>query len=68
MGPLSFLLMRKCLLFFFFLPAVACMPNYFLLHPLVPAPGIYRESGFSDQGWGTKTASPRARPAAALSF
>ena len=42
--------MRKCLRFFFFLPAVARMPNYFLLHPLAPAPGIYRESGFFDQG------------------
>ena len=26
------------------------MPNYFLLHPLESAPGIYRESGFFDHG------------------
>ena len=39
MGRMFFLLMRKCLLVVFFLPAVACRPNYFLNYPLGPAPG-----------------------------
>ncbi len=36
------------------LPAIlflaGCQPNYFLLHPLVPVPEIYRESEFFDRG------------------
>jgi len=27
-----------------------CQPNYFLLHPVEPVPGIYRESEFFDRG------------------
>ncbi len=46
-GFLSFLRLAG-LLSLFGIPA--CAPNYFLLHPLDPAPGIYRESGFFDQG------------------
>jgi len=35
--------------FLFFFPA-GCQPNYFLLHPLEPVPGVYRENGFFDRG------------------
>jgi dienelactone hydrolase len=36
-----------CLLFFF---PTGCQPNYFLLHPLEPVPGVYREYEFFDRG------------------
>jgi dienelactone hydrolase len=47
---MSFFLKRKGLPLMFLLSALGCAPDYFLLHPLAPAPGIYRESGFFDQG------------------
>ena len=42
----------KLLLLFpsFLLPLMGCQPNYFLLHPLEPVPGIYRETEFFDRG------------------
>ena len=40
-------LLLLSLLFFF--PA-GCQPNYFLLHPLEPVSGVYRESEFFDRG------------------
>ena len=43
--PREFLLL--CLLFFF---PTGCQPNYFLLHPLEPVPGVYREYEFFDRG------------------
>ena len=38
------------LLSLLFLFSAGCQPNYFLLHPLEPVPGVYRENEFFDRG------------------